>query len=218
MDVQSLARRLRKFAVAVTIGALATAVTACGESEFEYPHDAAEGVYFKVPRTWTVFDETEEYFEGRVDANATSTPIRLWTLDAHQPANAENAGMLDADKPVGVAQIIAVIPRLGQSISISDVRSIGFEFDPVAPATGLEDIWEVAVDQALRTDDGVSGAVTVFNHRSTVDDPWLSQAREVFLDPTRQRVYILDIYCTAVCFDAHRDAIFDILDSWRIDL
>jgi hypothetical protein len=30
-------------------------------------------------------------------------------------------------------------------------------------------------------------------------------------------VYLLDIYCSAACFEQHRDDIFDVLDSWRID-
>ncbi|MGE3590306.1 MAG: hypothetical protein AB7L17_21475, partial [Ilumatobacteraceae bacterium] len=198
--------------------ALSVLVTACGEPEFEYPHDAAEGVYFKVPREWTVFDQTAEFLEGRVDGQATSTPLRLWTIDSNRPADADNAAAFDGDRPVGTAQIIEVVPSLSERLSIADLRSIGFEFDPVNPATGLEDTWEVVLDQPLRTKDGISGAVAMFNHRATSDDEWLSQAREVFLDPTRQRVYILDLYCSAACFEANQDEIFDVLDSWRIDL
>jgi hypothetical protein len=59
--------------------------------------------------------------------------------------------------------------------------------------------------------------VAVWNYRKTTDDKWLSQAREVFVDPASNRVYLLDIYCSAACFEQHRDDIFDVLDSWRID-
>ena len=208
----------RRVGLVAALTAMTVLAVACGEPEFEYPHDAEEGVYFKVPRSWTVFDQTEEYFEGRVEGGATARPLRFWTLDANHPADAENAAADDGDKPVGTAQIIQVTSGLSEALSISSVRSVGFEFDPVSPATGLEDTWEVVVDQPMRTDDGISGAVAVFNHRDDVNDDWLSQAREVFVDPTRQRVYILDIYCTAECFDLNRDEIFDILDSWRIDL
>lgn len=200
-------------------GLLAGQVLAgCGEPEFQYPHDSAEGVYFKVPRSWTVFDETETFYEDRVDGGSTAQPVRVWVLDSNRPADPTNVDDANGDQPVGIAEIIALSPGLAENVSISSVRSIGFEFDPVAPATGLEDTWEVVIDQQMRTEDGISGAVAVFNYRDTADDPWLSQAREVFLDPTRQRVYLLDVFCSSSCFEQNQDDIYDIIDSWRIDL
>lgn len=200
------------------IAGAALLFTACGSPEFQYPHDAAEGVYFKVPSSWTVTDTTEGFYEDRVPGGSTAQPLRVWAIDSNEPADVANIDLGDGDKPVGTAQIIALSAGLSENVSISSVRSVGLEFDPVNPATGLESTWEVVTDQPLRTDDGISGSVAVWNHRDTTADEWLSQAREVFVDPTRQRVYILDLYCTAKCFDTYRDDIFDVLGSWRIDL
>jgi hypothetical protein len=203
----------------VAVVASATlAVAACGSPEFQYPHDQTEGVYFKVPQSWTVFDTTEAFFDDRVSGGSTAQPLRVWAIDSNDPAQPANVDIADGPVPVGNAQIIALSPSLSENVSISSVRSVGLEFDPVNPATGLEATWEVVTDQPLRTEDGISGAVAVWNHRDSTTDPWLSQAREVFVDPTRQRVYILDLYCTAACFETYQDDIFDILGSWRIDL
>lgn len=211
------ARRRSAVALALTCTLLAP-LAACGEPEFQYPHDATEGVYFKVPAAWTVFDETESFYEGRVEGGSTAQPVKVWVIDSADDAAPEHVDQPGRDTPVGIAQIIAVSPSLAENISISSVRSLGFEFDPVAPATGLEDTWEVSLDQPLRTEDGISGAAAVFSYRDSADDPWLSQARGVFLDPTRQRVYLLDLFCAADCFEQHRDEIYDVIDSWRIDL
>ena len=35
---------------------------------------------------------------------------------------------------------------------------------------------------------------------------------------TVERVYLLDLFCHAACFEQHRDQIYDVIDSWRIDL
>jgi hypothetical protein len=197
--------------------ALAAVATACGDPEYQYPHDGAEGVYFKVPSEWTVFDETKTSQEGRVEGGSSVTPVRVWAIDAHDPAAVTNITVRDGDHPVGMVRIFATTERLGQAVSIAAIRSDGFEFDPVSPPADLDGTWEVVIDQALRTEDGVSGAVAVFNHRETPDDPWQSQAREVYVDPSRQRIYMLDIYCNSTCFEANWDDIFDVLDSWRIE-
>jgi hypothetical protein len=208
----------RRVGLVAALTAMTVLAVACGEPEFEYPNDSVEGVYFKVPRSWTVFDQTDEYFEGRVGAATGAEPVRLWFLDSNDPATIDNVAVLDGDQPVGRAQILQVSSSISEGVSISTARAAGFEFDPASPPADLEDTWEVALDAPMRTEDGISGAVAIFNHRETVSDEWLTQGREVFVDPTRQRVYILDIYCTAECFDLNRDEIFDILDSWRIDL
>lgn len=213
-------RSARALALVAALGA--TSLAGCGDPEYQYPHDDAEGVYFKVPRDWTVFDRTDEFYDGRIDAGAYAQPVRVWTLDAGDDPSPDAIDTLDGDSPVGTAQILALVPSLGESMSVSYLRSIGFDFDPVNPPADVQDTWEVAVDQPLRTDDGLSGAVAVFNHRDSVDDPWLTQARLVFVDPTspkgQPRAYALDIYCSAECFETHRDEIFSVLDSWRIDL
>lgn len=208
----------RRLSAGAALAVTTIAAVGCGEPEFQYPHDEVEGVYFKVPSAWTVFDQTDDYFDGRIEATGTAQPVRVWTLDASDDADADHASVRDGDVPVGRAQIVELTSSASELVSISAVRSLGFDFDPVSPATGLDEVWEVALDQPLRTADGISGAVAIFNFRAEADDEWLTQAREVFLDPTRQRLYLLDIYCSAACFDEHRDDIFDVLDSWRIDL
>lgn len=209
-------------ALALVTALGAASLAGCGDPAYQYPHDDAEGVYFKVPNDWTVFDRTDEFFDGRIDAGTYAQPVRVWTLDASDDPAPDAPDTIDGDSPVGTAQILALAPSLGEQISVSYLRGLGFEFDPVNPPVDLQDTWEVALDQPLRTDDGLSGSVAVFNHRDSVDDPWLSQARLVFIDPTspkgQPRAYALDIYCSAECFDAHRDEIFSVLDSWRIDL
>jgi hypothetical protein len=198
--------------------AVSIVATGCGDPEYQYPHDGAEGVYFKVPSDWTVFDRTEATQEGRVEGGSAVTPIRVWMIDAHDPATIDNIAVENGDKPVGVVRILATSRRLGQAVSVADARSDGFEFDPVSPPADLTDTWEVVLDQALRSDEGVSGAVVVFNHRESAGDAWRSHAREVFVDSSGQRVYLLDIYCSASCFEENWDDIFEVLDSWRIDL
>jgi hypothetical protein len=193
-------------------------LASCGDPEFQYPHDAAEGVYFKVPADWDVSDETEAFYDGRVDGASTAQPVRVWVVDADPDPDPAHLDDPARDLPVGIAQIIAVSPSLAEAVSIASVRASGFDFDPVSPPADFEDLWEVTIDQPLRTADGISGSVAIFNHRDSVDDPWLTQSRITFVDPTRQRVYIFDMYCNATCFEQYYDDIFDVIDSWRIDL
>lgn len=207
-------RRSRVLTAALALGLVATA---CGQSTYEYPRDAAEGVYFKVPREWTVFDETEDELDGRLPGSTNAIPVRVWVIDAHDDADPANAEAFDGDTPVGGATIYALGIGISEALSISELRSVGFDFDPANPQSGLEDTWEVVVDQQLLTDDGVPGAAVIFNHRDSVDDPWLTQGRVVYFDAVGGRAYLLDVYCSAECFDRNYDDIFAVLDSWRID-
>jgi hypothetical protein len=193
-------------------------LASCGEPEFQYPHDAQEGVYFKVPASWHVSDETASFYEGREAGASQAQPVRIWFVDAAPEADPAHLDNPAGDTPVGFVQILAVSPSLAENVSISSVRASGFEFDPVSPPAEFEDLWEVTIDQPLRTDDGISGAVAIFNHRDTADDPWLTESRLVFVDPTRQRVYLFDMFCSAACFEQNYDDIFAAIDSWRIDL
>lgn len=205
-----------KRTVAMVVAAAAL-VAGCGDPDYRYASDSQEGVSFRVPYTWSIFDRTEEEFSGRLDGGATARALRIWVIDSNDEADPSNPEVFDGDVPVGNAQIIATASGLSDNLSISAVRSVGLEFDPVNPATGLEDTWEVVLDQPMRSEGGASGSIAVWNYRTTTSDPWLSRAREVFVDPASNRVYLLDIYCTAACFEQHRDDIYDVLDSWRID-
>lgn len=211
-------RRRPRPALAAPLLCAGLLLAACGEPEFQYPNDSAEGVYFKVPADWHVVDETEAFYEGREAGASQSQPVRVWLVDAAEQADPAHLDDRAGDTPVGLARILAVSPSLSEAVSIASVRASGFDFDPTSPPAEFQDLWEVSLDQPLRTDDGISGAVAIFNHRESADDPWLTQARLVFVDPTRQRVYLFDLYCSSACFQQYYDDIFDVLDSWRIDL
>ena len=208
---------MKKTAAIVVLSALAALLGACGSPDYRYAHDTAEKVYFRVPYAWSISDQTEEFFKDRPAGASNAKPVRVWVIDAHTPPDPKNADNPASDLPVGKAQIISVSQGLGEAVSIASVRASGFQFDPVAPATGLEDTWEVITDQPMRTKGGISGSIAVFNHRDKATDPWLTQAREVFVDPGHKRVYILDVFCTAACYKQYERDIFDILNSWRID-
>lgn len=206
--------RRRILAAALALGLVASA---CGRSEFQYPQDSAEGVYFKVPRSWTVFDETDEANEGRPPGASNAIELRSWFIDSSPTPDLDHTTVQDGDAPVGAATIFGLGVSLAEQLSLSSVRGLGLPFDPVYPQTGLETTWEVVLDQQLRSADGIPGAVAIFNHRDTVDDPWITQGRVVFLDTIGQRAYLLDIYCSSECFERNYDDIFTVLDSWRID-
>jgi len=208
---------MRKTAAMAVLSALAGLLGACGSPDYRYAHDSVEKVYFRVPYAWSIIDQTEEFFKDRPAGASNAKPVRVWTIDSHQPPDPKNVDNVDSDMPVGQAQLISVSQGLGEAVSVSSVRASGFKFDPVAPATGLEDTWEVITDQPMRTKGGISGSIAVFNYRENATDPWLTQAREVFVDAARKRVYILDVFCTAKCYQQYERDIFDILDSWRID-
>ena len=195
------------------VAAAAVLAAGCGDPDYRYASDSKEGVSFRVPYSWSIFDRTDEEFSGRLDGGATARALRIWVIDSNEDADPGNPEVFDGDVPVGNAQIIATASGLSDNLSISAVRSVGLEFDPVNPATGLEDTWEVVLDQPMRSEGGVSGSIAVWNYRATTSDNWLSRAREVFVDPASTRVYILDLYFSAACFEQHRDDIYDVLDS-----
>jgi hypothetical protein len=208
-------RRGRVFMAAI---ATAVLVAACGDPQYRSARNDVEKVYVRVPHSWTVFDRTDEFYDEEQTANSAVQPIQVWVIDSAEAADPRNVEEVDRDTPVGTAQVFEIVTQdLAENVSIASVRSLGFDFDPAAPPEDQADNWRVTVNQPLQTERGISGSVIMFDRRDSPDDPWISQARGVFVDPAGERLYLLDLFCTKECFDEHYDQIFDVLDSWRIN-
>ena len=193
-------------------------VAACGDPQYRYARNDAEKVYVRVPYTWTVFDRTDEFYDEEQTANSAVQPIQVWVLDAAEQADPRHVEDSERDDPVGTAQVFSIRSQeLAESVSIASMRSFGFDFDPASPPEDQASNWRLNVSQPLQTERGISGSVIMFDRRETPDDPWVSQARGVFVDPAGERLYLLDLFCTEECFEQHYEEIFDVLDSWRIN-
>lgn len=202
----------------VVVGAVAVLLAACGDPQYRYARNDTEKVYFRVPYSWTVFDRTEEFYDDEQIASSAVQPIQVWVIDGAAEADPRHVEDSERDDPVGTAQVFAIRSQdLAESVSISSMRSFGFDFDPGSPPDDQAENWRVDVSQPMQTERGISGSIVMFDRRASAEEPWVSQARGVFVDPAGERLYLLDLFCTEECFEQHYDEIFDVLDSWRIN-
>ncbi len=202
----------------VALGVVAAVLAACGDPQYRYARNDTEKVYVRVPYSWSVFDRTDVFYDEDQLTNSAVQPVQVWVLDGSADADPRHVEDSERDEPVGTAQVFAIRSQeLAESVSIASMRSFGFDFDPAAPPEDEAENWRLNVSQPMQTERGISGSIIMFDRRETADDPWVSQARGVFVDPAGERLYLLDLFCTEECFEQHYDEIFDVLDSWRIN-
>src|SRR6266576_7013374 len=107
----------------VLVGVLA----GCGGNNYRFVNNSAEGAFFKVPSSWTIYPLTEQDTEGRAIKLPVDTQ-RIWHI-AFDAAKQPDQAHLDVDRPtdpVGDVQIYALSSSDNDQVSQSSLRRIMF--------------------------------------------------------------------------------------------
>jgi hypothetical protein len=207
-------RRLLLPALSVAIGAVI--LSACSGSDYHYVKNSDEGLYFKVPNDWTIYDE-EQYFKATLSepspAELEAVQNRDWAaaFDSDPDPTPRNLDKLDSKHPHGFARISEIGIDQHDTFSLKAARNL------VAPVDDLIDAGAAQVLDAneFTLEGGFRGSHLVVN-LGLEKGGYTTLDQTVIVDADTTKVYVLAIGCSDNCYDENKDEIENLVDSWTV--
>jgi len=203
----------------VALGSLLL-VTACSRGDFAYVEQPDEGVFFKVPNEWSVF-ETRHYdgngptLEEFIENGVTPAP-GSWqvVIDGGPEPTASNVQSFLNPFPVAIAEIAPLNEATRDVVSTAFLRTSYLGWDPVSPPEEFESL-VLELDRDI-VQDGLRGnrhrfALDVAQGSTTVIDTI------VLTDAENSKIYRFTIFCEEACFRANSDLIYEIISSFTVE-
>ncbi len=208
-----MAGRVRGVLAFVAAGVV---LSACGGSGYEYVQNDDAGLYFRVPETWTVL-EVEEAESGRPDPVAATPDAWLRLIDRSPTPGAGNYQASLPAYPVGLASVRAVeSAEARDALDYATLRSSVLGEDPLVLADQPDSTLELVDGYDITTDEGLRGQRLVYSVE-VEDGRFVTMDHTALVNENTTEVYELLLKCEATCYEANRDEIDDIVDSWTIE-
>lgn len=199
--------------------AVATLLSACGSSKYQYVKNSDRGLYLKLPSSWETFDLSAEEAERRPDA---IFPPRPWSIgfDAADKPSTDHIGSESPPQPVGIVRVSPLAtaePR--SSISLKYLRSLVLgsegDLDPLALASNGQPGLEIVSYDELKTADGHWGTRIVITVTEDAGEP-NTYAHVAMVDPGLEYLYSMRVWCEPECYRDNQNEINRVLESWTI--
>jgi len=199
--------------VAVAAVGLTLALTACGGSDYQYVNNSTDHVFFKVPKEYQLFRIQTAEPEGR-PAPADTGAVDPWhvVFDSSPDPSEANADATAPTSVVGQALVVPLSETQGDQLSSKALRSFFLGDDPLDMAQNDPNVEIVSYEPI--SFDGYRGSRVVLNYKQ--GDVWTTYDQTSFLDPAATKAYLFDVRCESTCFEDHRDAITQIVNSWQV--
>lgn len=206
----------RHRSVAITaVLAAAVLVAGCADSGFHYVKSSEDKTYFKVPSSWSLFDE--ETIISQVGADLTETERQTvldetWRVgfDSSPKPSLRHVSGVGSGHPAGLAVVRNLSFDVSDNISNSVLRNYFFDVD-----TALQDQTGELLDyEELQLDGGFRGSHLVAN--LTIDAKPITINQITLLDQATTKVYALIVTCSQDCYDQNKGQIEKVVDSWTV--
>jgi hypothetical protein len=198
---------------AVTLLMLAS----CGSSSSRFLADQNEKVYLRVPKSWhdVLLSKSvqDPLLQATSDAKLLSKSVVSTQKDAKEQKD------LDGDSPIATMSVYETTGAFNQQLSASLARrAVGLvSFDPLLPGTADDGLSEVLDFDAAPTNAKISGSRVVYRMRNDKTSDWLLTVNlSTFFDPSKSRLYALEVVCSPECYDKSTAEIDRIVSSWKI--
>jgi hypothetical protein len=226
-----MATRGGRAVTAVVAGLVAAlAAAACTPSGHRYVKNSSEGVYFKIPDDWELFEEDailEAQEEDLSPLELEETREGGWQVffDAAPRPSLAHLGELVTKHPNGQAQVIQLGPQARDTVSMETLRNLIFPIDEVAD---FDSSLVELVDGKEINEEDVRGVQFVFNIDSRVpaliQTGTLESGRSRFatfnqttlLDERTETLYVLLVSCSVDCYEDNEGTIDDVVESWTV--
>jgi hypothetical protein len=192
---------------------------ACATSGYTYVANDDLGAYFRVPDTYQVYDNDEVMEPLLADVSedvAAAVREQQWVVafDANEEPAVDRFVAQITDPSEAVAGY-ARVRTLGQEERLSySLQSLRNELIPADQAAALGERLEVLNVEEV-SQDGARGLKLTFSVQ--VSDGTLVFDQMSLVDDATSRVYLLALGCSSACYDASRDDIAAITESWTIE-
>ena len=213
----------RRRGLVVALVAL-TLAAGCGGSGYSYLSNKDEQLYFKVPDDWTIFTTTD-----LSDAIGQAATARTWMrgFAAGKKATIENVFALASELPRGYAEVITLTPSERDTLNLASLRGANFGVDqttgaPIDPLVYMQEhpdgqLQILGYDDSLVLGNGRHGvrirvAISSQDHSATAVIDQIAM-----VDKATAKRYVLNIGCSAKCFDQNEKVIKEVIESWTLD-
>jgi hypothetical protein len=199
------------------VAAALLVLTACGPSGHRFLANQKEQVYLRVPTSWhdvTLSDSVKDpLLQATSDAKIISKEI------VSLQKNVVEQKDLDGQTAFATMTVYETTGAFNQQMSASMARKAAglAAFDPMLPTTADDGLSEVIAFDPNPTNAKFSGSRVVYRVRSKKTDDWaLTVNLSTFFNPSKSRLYALEVVCSPACYDKVSSQIDKIVSSWRI--
>lgn len=205
---------LRRLTVALPLAAAgALIVDACSHSDVTYVSNRDAGVFLKVPDSWGTFP----LLDGNVNPSAGEAP-GTWRVLFHGGKPPSRSAIEESlpTEPVGYVEVAptSIVGDAGSIATYTGLRSMLFADDPLEVAK-FDDAVEIVQYEEVELDNGYWGSRLTMRYAPT-DDNDQTVTQLAFLDGNFERMYLLRVFCTTVCYEEHHAEIDAVIDSWTL--
>ncbi len=209
--------RLRPIAL---LGVLALLLSACGAPSQKYGESKSEGVYFTVPYSWHEITSAQLNAE---EAKSTSALVldRL-ALVKWQEAYSQSSGLAAKDVyslkapdvPLVFARVRALYPEEANAMSYNLLRDVVWPVtDWVNNPTATTPVYNIVDDHEV-VQKGARGVRTIFSVVRAGVSQTIDQTS--LMSPDHQKLYVLFVRCTTVCYNKNIKVMSRIADSFTV--
>jgi hypothetical protein len=201
----------------MTLGVcMVVAVLASCSTRYTYVANSGDRTYFRMPKGWKVFDESELRASHALGISPTEQPgaAPMWIVafDADPSASAKDLAFGDARYPQGLAQVRTIEDATRASFSDASIRNSLLPLDQLAQQSpGAVQLLDSA---AIKQADGVHGMRLVY--RLTAPGTSITVEQIGMVDSGTQKLHLLAIWCASTCYDRYRGSIAQVVDSWTV--
>lgn len=215
MRTGSAGRRGRGPMVAALVAATVLLTTACGSPKYHYVKNSSERTYVKVPEQWALFDEDQIATDLDESREAKDLYKKLtWSVgfDAAPQPSARNVLSISADHPKGLVQVRTLLPEQRDRFSLSSLRSILLDLDPLGDdQAGVE----VLASRDVQRPGGLHGNEFLVN-LTTPEGTRVKWRQIALVDSEVRKVHLLAISCDDDCYAANEKVIDEVISSWQV--
>ncbi len=193
---------------------------ACAAPSYTYVKDPAADAIFKLPRDWTVYDQTQIYRHSNPNAteeSAVTATSGEWLVGFDASSTPSLNHLLDstAADPTGFAKVRPVTSAEHTTFaSPTALRNLVINLDQNLKAH--PDLVKVVSSQTLHLPGGFKGLRVTFGIRSDTSSPYFTINQTALVDATVQKLYMLVIACQSSCYLQSQRAIDQVVESWTV--
>ena len=200
---------------AIAVSALVA--TSCSGSGFEYIKDSTSTAFFKIPSSWSTYDENQILDNSAIVASpeakqAFAQATWMVAFDGDQPPSPDNLFIFGnaGSKPTGFAQVRPLGESERDTFSLSTIRNALFNVDGSSTSAPAE----VLSTADVVLPGGFHGLHIEFNVQQ--DQDFLTVNQIGVVDPATSTLYLFAIGCEAHCYLDNQDLIDQVAGSWTV--
>ncbi len=211
--------RGRVAAAMVGFGVLVTGLLSGCATSVTYVGSSTQDMYFTIPNTWEVFNQTTLQENGWIDPAASnqaalagqSHPV-YETVAGANPKVARSVDTQSGPYPWAMAQVVALD---GEDQANTSLAALADENYPVDQLNQDGDRVQQLSPTRLLVDGALRGSRVAYQITSQQTGA-ISFEQVAFLNSATDKVWLLDVGCSPACFRDHRAVLDSIVSSFIV--